>query len=61
MHKEQNYFEKRLYKNLDIRNGTKPYFNVCKTLFTNKHNKSNISIVLIEEQELILSEKKIAL
>lgn len=50
-----------VYKILYIRKDPKPYFNVCKTLFTNKHNKNDMSIVSVEKDELILSEKKIAL
>ena len=37
----------------------KPFWNACKLYFTNKHSKGDTSIMLVEKEELILSEKKI--
>ena len=47
------------FSNLDIRKESKPFWNACKPYFTNKHSRGDTSIMLVEKEELILSEKKI--
>ena len=47
------------FSNLDIRKESKPFWNACKPYFTNKHSGDNTSIMVVEKEELILSEKKI--
>ena len=49
------------FSNLDIRKKSKPFWNACKLYFTNKHSRGDTSIMLVEKQEFILSEKKICL
>ena len=47
------------FSNLDIRKESKPFWNACKPYFTNKHSGDNTSIMVVEKEELIYSEKKI--
>ena len=42
-----------------VRIPSKPFWNACKPYFTNKHSRGHTSIMLVEKEELILSEKKI--
>ena len=67
MYKQQRNLVVRLNKdskfsyfsNLDIRNESTPFWNACKPYFTNKHSRADTSIMLVEKEELVLSEKKI--
>ena len=67
MYKQQRNLVVRLNKdskysyfsNLDISKESKPFWNACKPYFTNKHSRCDTSIMLVEKEELILSEKKI--
>ena len=43
---------------LDPRKESKPLWNACKHYFTNKHSRGDTSIMLVEKEELIISEKK---
>ena len=52
---KQNYFD-----SLDTKKGAKPFWNVCKPYFSNKNSRGDTNIMLIEKDELILSEMKIA-
>ena len=53
MYKEQRNLVVRLNKdtkysyfsNLDIRKESKPFWNVCKPYFTNKHGRSDIAVL----------------
>ena len=47
------------FSDLDIRKESKPFWNACKPYFTNKYRKDDTSIMLVEREKLILSEKKI--
>ena len=47
------------FSNLDIRKESKPFWNACKPYFRDKHSRGDASIMLVEKEELILSEKKI--
>ena len=49
------------FSNLDIRKESKPFWNASKPYFTNKHSRGDTSIMLVEKEELILSEKQIRL
>ena len=49
-----NYFN-----NLDVRKGVKPFWETCKSYFSNKHSRGDTSIILIERNELILNNRKI--
>ena len=55
LNKESKY---SYFSNLDIRKESKPFWNAWKPYFTNKHNRGNTSITLVEKEELILSERK---
>ena len=67
MYKQQRNLVVRLKKdskfsyfsNLDIRKESRPFWDACKPYFTNKHSRDDISIMLVEKQELILSEKNV--
>ena len=67
MYKQQRNLVVRLKKdskfsyfsNLDIRKESRPFWGACKPYFTNKHSRGDISIMLVEKQELILSEKNV--
>ena len=50
-----NYFN-----NLDVSKGVKPFWKTCKPYFSNKHSRGDTSIILIEKNELILNNRKIA-
>ena len=50
-----NYFN-----NLDVSKGVKPFWKTYKPYFSNKHSRGNTSIILIEKNELILNNRKIA-
>ena len=44
---------------IDKINKINKFWNACKPFFTNKYSRGNTSIMLIEKEELIPSEKKI--
>ena len=44
------------FSNLKIRKESKPFWNVCNFCFTNKRSRGNTNIMLVEKQELIISE-----
>ena len=56
LNKDSNF---SYFSNLDIRKESKPFWNACKPYFTNKHSRGDTSTMLVEKEELILSEKKI--
>ena len=51
-----NYFN-----NLDVSKGVKPFWKTCELYFSNKHSRGDTSIILIEKNELILNNRKIAI
>ena len=51
---EFNYFN-----NLKIKNNPKSFWNKCKPYFSNKYSKGNCDILLIENDELLLKDKKV--
>ena len=50
-----NYFN-----NLDVNKGVKTFWKTSKPYFPNKHSRGDTSIILIEKNELILNNRKIA-
>ena len=44
------------FSNLKIRKESKPFWNVYNFYFTNKRSRGNTNIMLVEKQELIISE-----
>ena len=52
---KDNYFN-----NLDVSKGVKFFWKTCKPYFSNKHSRGDTSIILIEKNELILNNRKIA-
>ena len=65
--KQQNYVvalnqksKHNYFKNLDVRQRVKSFWKTCKSYFSNKHSRGDTSIILIEKNELILNNRKIA-
>ena len=48
------------FNNLKIKNNPKSFWNKCKPYFSNKHSKGDSDILLIEKDELLLKNKKVA-
>ena len=47
-------------ENLNVATNSKPFWDVRKLYFSNKHKKGDSIIVLIEKHEILLKNKKIA-
>ena len=45
------------FSNLDIRKGSKPFWNACTPYFTNKHSRDDTSIMLVEKKEFLVKRK----
>ena len=50
-----NYFD-----NLDVSKGIKPFWKSCKSFFSYNRSREDTSIILIEKNELILNNRKLA-
>ena len=50
--------KKEFFDNLEIKNNSKSFWNKCKPYFSNKQGDSDI--LLIENNELLLKNKKVA-
>ena len=50
-----NYFD-----NLDVSKGIKPFWKTCKSFFSYNRSREDTSIILIEKNELILNNRKLA-
>ena len=48
------------FENLNIATNSKPFWDKCKPYFSNKHAKGDSNIMLIEKDEILLKNKKIA-
>ena len=65
MYKQQRNLIVRLNKdskyshfgNLDIRKGSKPFWNACTPYFTNKNSRDDTSIMLVEKKEFLVKRK----
>ena len=51
---------KEFFDNLDTKNNSKSFWDKCKPYFSNKHSKGDSDILLIEKDELLLNNKKVA-
>ena len=51
--------KKEYFENLNVATNSKPFDN-CKPYFSNKHANGDSNITLIEEDEMLLKNKKIA-
>ena len=51
--------KKEYFENLNVATNSKPFDN-CKPYFSNKHAKGDSNIMLIEKDEILLKNKKIA-
>ena len=66
--KEQNFVVKLnnnckkvfFFGNLEIENNSKLFWGKCKPYFSKTHSKGNCNIVLIEKNELLLKNQKVA-
>ena len=52
--------KKEYFENLNIATNPKPFGDKCKPYFLNKHAKCDSNIMLIEKDEILLKNKKIA-
>ena len=53
-------YKKEYFENLNIATNSKPFWDKCKPYFSNKHEKGDFNIMLIEKDEILLKNKKIA-
>ena len=52
--------KKEYFENLNVATNPKPFWDKCKPYFSNKHAKGDSNIMLIEKDEILLKNKKIA-
>ena len=52
--------KKEYFENLNDATNSKPFWDKCKKYFSNKHAKADSNIMLIEKDEVLLKNKKIA-
>ena len=52
--------KKEFFGSLEIKNNSKLFWSKCKPYFSNKHSKGDSDILLIENDELFLQNKKVA-
>ena len=52
--------KKEYFENLNVATNSKPFWDKCKSHFSNKHAQGDFNIVLIEKDEILLKKKKIA-
>ena len=52
--------QKEFFDNLDIKNNSKSFWDKCKPYFSNKHSKEDSDILSMENDELLLKNKKVA-
>ena len=52
--------QKEFFDNLEIKNNSKSFSDKYKPYFSNKHSKGDSDILLIEKDELLLKNKKVA-
>ena len=52
--------KKEYFENLNVATNSKPFWDKCKPYFSNKHAKGDSNIMLIEKDEILLKNKKIA-
>ena len=52
--------KKEFFDNLQTKNYSKSFWDKCKPYFSNKHSKGDSDILLIEKNELLLNNKKVA-
>ena len=55
-----NKYKKEYFENLNVATNSKPFWDKCKPYFSNKHAKGDSNIMLIEKDEILLKNKKIA-
>ena len=52
--------KKEFFDNLGTKSNSKSFWDKCKPFFSNKHFKGDSDILLIENDELLLKNKKVA-
>ena len=52
--------KKEFFDNLETKNNSKLFWDKCKPYFSNKYSKGDSDILLIEKDELLLKNKKVA-
>ena len=52
--------KKEYFENLNVATNSKPFCDKCKPYFSNKYTKGDFNIMLIENDEILLKNKKIA-
>ena len=52
--------KKEFFDNLGTKNNSKSFLDKCKPFFSNKHFKGDSDILLIENDELLIKNKKVA-
>ena len=53
-------YKKEYFENLNVATNSKPFWDKCKPYFSNKNAKGDSNIMLIEKDEILLKNKKIA-
>ena len=52
--------KKQFHDNLETKHNLKSFWDKCKPYFSNEHSKGNSNILVIEKDELLLKNKKVA-
>ena len=55
-----NKYKKEYFENLNVATNSKVFWDKCSPYFSNKHAKGDSNIMLIEKDEILLKNKKIA-
>ena len=53
-------YKKQYFENLNVPTNSKPFCDKCQPYFSNMHEKGDSNIMLIEKDEILLKNKKIA-
>ena len=59
-YKKQQNLVVKLNQKLEIKKNSKSFWEKCKPYFSKKHSKGDSDILLIEKDELLLKNKKVA-
>ena len=57
---KRNKYKKEYFENLNVATNSKVFWDKCSPYFSNKHAKGDSNIMLIEKDEILLKNKKIA-
>ena len=58
--RNKKHTQKKYFENLNVATNSKPFWDKRKPYFSNKHAKDESNIMLIENDEILVNNKKIA-